>query len=166
MLVELRDAVTAGGATGSTSVAMKPALLLSNGSVVDPNGVSPLGFNVLFNDLMFIVVWGRNHLGVISSSGIADASGTVAWDFTSGAGQVHGINGSKELTTGVWGMFSGDVNADGIVNDADKTPAGWNTEAGETGYFGSDMNLNSTTNNVDKNDFWLPNYLKSSQVPN
>jgi hypothetical protein len=166
VLVELRDALSAASATSATSIAKKPGLLLSDGSVVAPNGVSPLGFNVVINDYMFIVVWSRNHLAIMSSSGMTNPTGTLSYDFTTSAGQVYGTNGSKELTTGVWGMFSGDVNADGIVNDADKAPAGWNTEAGEKGYFGSDMNLNSETDNVDKNDFWLPNYLKSSQVPN
>lgn len=166
VLVELRDALSAASATSATSVAKKTGLLLSDGSVVGPNGVSPLGFNVVINDFMFIVVWSRNHLGIMSSSGMVNPTGTVSYDFTTGAGQVYGTNGSKQLTTGVWGMFSGDVNADGIVNGADKSPAGWNTEAGERGYFGSDMNMNSEADNVDKNDFWLPNYLKSSQVPN
>jgi hypothetical protein len=166
VLVELRDALSAESATSATSIAKEPGLLLSDGTVVSPNGVSLLGFNVVINDFLFVVVWSRNHLGIMSSSGFINPSGMVSYDFTTGAGQVYGTNGSKELSTGLWGMFSGDVNADGTINDADKTPAGWNTEAGETGYFGSDMNMNSTTDNVDKNDLWLPNYLKSTQVPN
>jgi hypothetical protein len=166
VLVELRDALSAASATSAASIAYKPGLLLSDGSVVAPNGVSLLGFNTIINDYMFIVVWSRNHLGIMSSTGIAEPSGTVSWDFTTAAGQTYGANGSKELTPGIWGMFAGDVNADGIVNDADKSPAGWKTEVGEQGYLGSDLNLDSQSSNVDKNQFWLPNYLKNTQVPN
>jgi hypothetical protein len=166
VLVELRDALSAASATSAASIANKPGLLLSDGSVVAPNGVSLLGFNTIINDYMFIVVWSRNHLGIMSSTGIAEPSGTVSWDFTTAAGQTYGANGSKELTPGIWGMFAGDVNADGIVNDADKSPAGWKTEVGEQGYLGSDLNLDSQSSNVDKNQFWLPNYLKNTQVPN
>ncbi|MFU8844602.1 MAG: lamin tail domain-containing protein, partial [Bacteroidales bacterium] len=166
VLVELRDATTPGTATSATSSTKKPGLLLADGSIVALNGISPLGFNAVFNDLMFIVVWSRNHLSIMSAAGIADPTGTVSWDFTTAAGQTFGANGSKELTPGVWGMFAGDVNADGIVNDADKSPAGWKTEVGEQGYLGSDLNLDSQSSNVDKNQFWLPNYLKNTQVPN
>jgi hypothetical protein len=165
VLVELRDAISAATATSATSIAKKPGLLLSDGTVVSPDGVSPLGFNAIINDYMFIVVWSRNHLGIMSSSGIVDPVGSVVWDFTTGPGQAHGTGTVIELIPGVWGMIAGDVNANGIINDADKTPAGWEIEAGEQGYLGSDLDLDSQADNTDKNEFWLQNYLKSSQVP-
>ncbi len=64
-------------------------------------------------------------------------------------------------------MASGDINADGNVNTADKSPSGWKVDAGKNGYLGADLNMNTQVSNKDKNDFWVPNNnIKSTQVPN
>ena len=38
-------------------------------------------------------------------------------------------------------------------------------ESGKNTYSGSDLNFDLQINNLDKNDFWLPNLGKSSHVP-
>jgi len=69
------------------------------------------------------------------------------------------------LAPGKWGMFSGDGKADGLVNDSDKSTL-WENETGTNGYIPSDYNLDSESNNIDKDDFWVPNEGKGTQVPN
>ncbi len=103
----------------------------------------------------------------MNAIGIAPA-GTVVYDFSTSSGQVYGgALGYKLLETGVWGMASGDINADGAVNAADKSPSGWKVDAGKRGYLGADLNLNGQVNNPDKNGFWVPNNgNKTTQVPN
>jgi len=61
-------------------------------------------------------------------------------------------------------MYGGDANADGTVNSADKTL--WSNGAGTTSYILSDFNLDSQTNNNDKNDIWIDNEGVSSEIPN
>jgi len=55
-------------------------------------------------------------------------------------------------------------NADGTINADDKTTV-WSIEAGEGGYLKGDFNLDSQTDNKDKNDFWIPNFGQDTQVP-
>ena len=61
-------------------------------------------------------------------------------------------------------MVSGDGNADGIVDDLDKVPT-WIIEAGIQGYYRSDYTMDSQVTNEDKDNFWLPNLSKVTQVP-
>ncbi len=166
ILIELRDATSAAAATSATRIAQIPALLLTDGSIVSLDGSSLPGFAGTVNNFLYIVVWSRNHLGIMSSGNITPA-GTVSWDFTTGSGQVYGgTTGYKMLETGVWGMVAGDINVDGIINTADKTPSGWKMDAGKKGYLGADLNMNIQVSNKDKNDYLVPNNNKISQVPN
>lgn len=166
ILIEVRDATDAASATSATQVAQIPAFVLTDGSVVGLDGSSLPMFTGSFSNNAFIVIWSRNHLGIMSAGGITPA-GTISWDFTTGSGQVYGgTAGYKEIETGVWGMAAGDINADGTINNADRTPSGWNSDAGASGYLGADLNSNAQVSNVDKNDYWVPNNSMSSQVPN
>ena len=161
LLIELRDATSAALAGSGTMVAQFPAFLSDTGTITSLNGVKPLNINIGFTDDMFIVVWSINHLGVISSSGIVPVDGTVvSYDFSTGAGQVYGgASACKELDNGVWGLMSGDINGDQVVNDLDKT-AGWLNQAGteSTTYQGNNLFLDNQIDNKDKNEFWVPNY--------
>jgi hypothetical protein len=168
LLIELRDASSAAGATSGTVVAQMPALVLDDGTVVSMNGIMPLNVPTSFTNDMYVVVWSINHLGIMSSTGMSPVSGTVmSYDFTTGSGQVYGgAAGYKEVGTGVWGMVSGDVNGDQTIN-ADDNVDGWSTEAGEEGgYQGSNLYIDDQINNLDKNEMWAPNTGMSSQVPN
>ena len=165
VLIELRDAANAAAATSATRIAQVPALLKSDGSIVSLTGTLP-SFSNTINNSLFIVIWSRNHVGIMNTTGIVP-SGTVVYDFSTGSDKVYGgAAGYKLLETGVWGMASGDINADGTINTSDKSPSGWKVDAGKKGYLGTDLNMNSQINNKDKNDFLYPNIGKICQVPN
>jgi len=166
LLLDIRDAADAVSATSATSVAKMPVFLLSDGSVVDLDGTSLPAFTNSIANGLFVVVWSRNHVGIMNAFGLT-AAGTVTYDFSTGSAQVYGgAAGYKEVETGVWGMASGDVNADGAVTVAGDKTAGWKVDAGKAGYFGGDLNLNIQVTNKDKNDFLLPNTVYTTQVPN
>jgi hypothetical protein len=165
ILIELRDAANAAAATSATKIAQVPALLKSDGSIVTLNGTLP-SFTNTINNSLFIVIWSRNHLGIMNAAGIAP-SGTVVYDFSTGSDKVYGgATGYKLLETGVWGMATGDINADGSINTTDKSPSGWKIDAGKKGYLGSDLNMNIQVTNRDKNEYLYPNILKTTGVPN
>ncbi len=165
VLVELRDASSPSLATSATSLTRKAAFLKSDGSVVDLDGVSNLQFNVTANDKVFLVVWHRNHLSVLSFYPLIIHNGFASYDFTTSSVKAFGSsNGCKELATGTWGMICGDGNADGTVNDSDRLTE-WELNAGEYGYLFSDYNMNSQVSNQDKDNYWLPNIGFSSQIP-
>lgn len=165
ILVELRDAASTISATPGTSIGKQAAFILTDGSIVALDGSSNLQFSVSVYQNLYVVIWHRNHLGIMSNNALVQSGGVYSYDFSSGLSQVYGeSNGHKDIAPGVWGMFSGDGTADGIVNANDKSIL-WENETGTNGYIPSDYNLDGESNNIDKDEFWLPNISKECQVP-
>ncbi|MCB2219348.1 MAG: S8 family serine peptidase [Bacteroidetes bacterium] len=165
ILVELRDTTYADVADGSTMVARQAGFIKSDGSIVDTSGTEMLSFNLAISDSLFVVVQHRNHLGILSSIALKNNGNEIySFDFSTGSEKFFGINGYKMLTSGIFGMVSGDTNADGIIDGADLL-AGWDSSAGNQGYQTGDINLDREINNIDKDQFWFPNQSFSSQVP-
>jgi hypothetical protein len=165
VLIELRDATQASLANGSTRIARQAAFLLKNGHIVGLDGsVLPVFDVPVVNDL-FALVWHRNHAGVLSAGPLSGSNGIFSYDFTNAEDKAYGgASGHKQINTGIWGMFSGDGDADGDISIADKTNY-WNNDVGEKNYLSSDFNLNSHVTNQDKNDYWQPNVGSGSSVP-
>ncbi|MCD4731232.1 MAG: trypsin-like peptidase domain-containing protein, partial [Bacteroidales bacterium] len=150
VLIDVRDAALAGAATGGTSVAKQAAFVLNDGSIVGLDGSSTLLFDVSISQNLFVVVWQRNHLGIMSNDPLTPAGGLYIYDFTTGINQVFGgIDGHKQISIGIWGMIGGDGNHDGQVDSNDKSPL-WEGQAGERGYLFGDHNLDGESNNQDK----------------
>ena len=166
VLLELRDAADAGSANGSTVVARRAAFILSNGVIVDLDGISPVQFAVSINQNMFAVVYHRNHLAAMSANPLSQAGNVYVYDFTASSAQFYGNTlGSNELAPGVWGMIAGDGDASGQVNNQDKVDV-WAIQAGLSGYNAGDFSMDGQVNNADKVDLWVPNGGRSTQVPN
>jgi hypothetical protein len=62
-------------------------------------------------------------------------------------------------------MFAGDGDRNGSIGASDESPI-WEDNAGTQGYQFSDYNLDSQSNNKDKDSYWVPNIGKGTQVPN
>jgi len=165
VMVDLRDAVIEQDADPSTRMSRQAAFLLKDGSIVDLDGTTPLKFYNSIENSMFVTIWHRNHLGVISSSPVSEVFNYLDYDFTTGENKVlGGINGHKEIGNNIWGLYSGDGNADGIIDELDKDTI-WSSNVGLKGLFQADYNLEGYLDNKDKNDRWYLNLGKSSQVP-
>ena len=164
--VELRDAASAETADGSTWVEKQAAFILNDGSVVGLDGVSVLQFTANIYKNPYIVVWHRNHIGILSANALTEEGGTYSYDFSTSITQAHGgAAGYKIIDTGsgLYGMAGGDANNDGSIGAADKSL--WSGDAGTTGYKSSDFNLDTQVSNPDKNDIWQKNSTVSSQIP-
>ena len=85
------------------------------------------------------------------------------YDFTISDAQAY-ENNQADLGDGAYGMFSGDFNADGIVDDFDLSTQ-WYLEAGYKGFKMSDGNLDIQVNNDDKNLQWYGNVGETEQFP-
>jgi len=164
ILVELRDATDVSLAGNASVITRKAGFLLSNGDVVDKDGISNLSFDVTVTNQLFLVVYHRNSIPVISSVPLTESGSTYNFDFSVGSNQAYN-GGQKEIAPGVWGMISGDCDASGSIDNADKSVL-WDNNTGSSGYLKSDLNLNLEVDNNDKNDFWLPNLGESTKVPN
>jgi uncharacterized protein (TIGR02145 family) len=165
ILVELRDAPTVGEALPATAAGRQAAFITNTGQIVGLDGSSNLQFTHTIVHQLFAVIWHRNHLGIISANPLTNIGGVLSYDFTTGSGQaLGGTSAQKELSSGKWGMMTGDGDGNGIVQTADRT-AVWNIQAAKSGYLESDYSMNKQVNNPDKNDFWKSNLGKSSILP-
>lgn len=165
VLVELRE--TTGGASTATSdsiIAQKAGFILNDGSIVDRDGYNPIQIDTEINNNLYVVIWHKNHIGVMSAYPLLEVDGVYSYDFTSSIEQAYGINAQKELAPGMWGMIAADGNADGIINNLDKENV-WEPQAGESGYKTGDYNMDTEVDNKDKNDNLIPNEGNESEIP-
>lgn len=165
LLLELRDAETAELADTNTLVNRQAVFLKNDGSIVGLDGFSkPIFYNSIVHNL-FVVIYHRNHLGILSSIGLHDLNMNITHDFTLSADATYGgILGIKELVGGKWGMIAGDGNSDNVINQEDEDLI-WKVEAGSKGYLQADYNLDFQVENQDKNESFNSNLGKQSQVP-
>jgi hypothetical protein len=165
ILVELRDAANSSSAVPSTQIARQSGLLHNDGRITGTDGISMLKFDNTISQQLFVIIHHRNHLSIMSASPLAYEKGVYQFNFSTSAGQIYqGASGSKEIGSGVWGMIAGDADANGSIEQGDKTFV-WDGDAGNQMYLPSDLNLDSQANNLDKDDYWLPNFGKSSAIP-
>ena len=164
ILMEYRDASDAVSATSATVTGRQAGFILNDGSVVDLDGISDLQPSFSVSEELFVVIYHRNHLAVMSNDPLTMTGGIYQYDFSNGESKVYGgSDGHKMIAPEIWGMRSGDCNSDGENNITDKNI--WSSQVGQQGYSGSDLNFDLQINNIDKNDFWLPNSGMGSQVP-
>ena len=164
VLIDLRDATSVGVATSATSVERQAAFLRKDGRVVDLSGNIILDFNATITNHLFVVVYQRNHLPIITATSPIESGGVFVYDFTNAANKVYGGSAAhKQIGSGVWGMFSGDGNADATINMNDTLI--WSNDVGKKGYFYGDYNLDKQVDNKDKNDIWESNQGANSYVP-
>ena len=150
--------------TRSTGTGRKAAFLINDGSVVDMEGTSyPSVVSTPIVNNLYVVIWHRNHLGIMSAYPLTESGGIYTYDFTTPEGQAYGTEAQKNLG-GVYGMYAADGNADGTVDDIDINGI-WATEAGNSGYLNGDFDLDSQSDNIDKDDVSIPNEGVECQVP-
>ena len=162
-LVELRDAIDAPSATPATFIAKQAAFVLRDGSIVSMDGSSELEFDKSILNQLFVVLWHRNHLGMMSAFPVTKIGDVYTYNFTTAMGMAY-LNGQKSLNGSVYGMYAGNADADNEIapNDIDSY---WALQAGEQGYNSADFNMEGQVDNKDKNDFWTENKGNSSQIP-
>lgn len=166
VLVQLRDADAATNATSATIKGMKAGLLLSDGSIVGLDGLSNMSFSgVTITNNLYVVIYHRNHLGIMSNNAVTSSGGDYTYDFSTSVTQVYGgINGHKEIETGVWGLVAADGNGNGLVQNTDEVNV-WKVDLGGSGYQAGDFNLNGLTQNTDEVNYWKPNLGGGGQIP-
>jgi len=164
-LVELRETpYDAALANSYTRIHQFAAFIKNDGSIVDIDGINLPKFYLPVTDNLYVAVWHRNHLGILSANPITPVNGTYTYDYTSSVSNIYGgVLGCKELTAGVWGMVAGDALGNGNINNLDKNDI-WYSQYGLTGYNSGDFNLDGSVDDTDKNNFWIPNTGMGTQV--
>ncbi len=161
VLIELRETDT-GSAVADTS-----AFLHKDGGLVADDGITKeviLKTTSTATDF-FVVIKHRNHLSIMTSSTLSLSDiFSIPYDFTTAQSQAFGSNPMTLLEAGVFGMYSGDGDGNGQVQNTDKNIV-FNAEVGTAGYKSADFNLNGQVENNDKNLHWRLNVGRGTQVP-
>ena len=165
MLVQLRLT-----AEDTNAVASKSVFLRNDGRIVGDDGTTEYTKIEADSGNYFIVVKHRNHLAVMSDEvHTLGASSSTLYDFTvsdSDTCDRYFGNDAKVLETGVYGMYTGDINQDGEITTSDYTR--WYNQAriGACGYNTCDINLDKDVTTTDYTK-WYNNACigASSHVP-
>ncbi len=144
--------------------AARSALLQRDGNVVDLDGVSPVAFADVAADDYYLIVKHRNHIGVMSAMPIAFSATTTVVDFTGDIAGVFGnVNGIASLEDGKLGLYSGDFDHNGQVQNTDYN--GLAITLGLAGYRLGDFDLNGQVQNTDLQLLLVPNIGRGQTFP-
>lgn len=143
VFLELRDKDDA-----TIVVATRSALLQRDGDIVEVDGQSPVFFADVPEDEYYLAVKHRNHLGVMSATPFAFSKTATVVDFTGSLNDTFGgVNGIADLGGGHFGLFSGDFDGNGQVQNTDY--AAMVLTLGMAGYVPGDFDLNGQVQNTD-----------------
>jgi hypothetical protein len=95
----------------------------------------------------YLVVKHRNSLETWSANPITISSNTI-YDFTTNANQAFGAN-QTEVESGVWALYSGDINQDQTVDAFDYILQDPDVINGAFGYLATDLNGDGTVDSFD-----------------
>ena len=91
------------------------------------------------NSSYYVVIKNRNHIETWSSIPISFWGSSVAYDFTDSNSKAYGEN-MKKLEPGIYGIYAGDTNHDGIINTSDLTQIENSSLGFLSGYIDTDVN--------------------------
>jgi hypothetical protein len=133
--VELRNSTT------FSLVASTTSMLKTNGTAVCTYTTAPSGS-------FYIVVKSSNAIETWSAALVSVGSSPITYDFSNLANKAYGLN-MKQLATGVFGFYTGDVNLDGNIDNGDYSL--WETNANNfaSGNYPTDLNGDGNVDNAD-----------------
>ncbi len=144
IVLELRDATNK-----NIVLAQVAAFVLSNGDVQGIDGLAGVELPGNINTgSYYIVVRHRNHLDIMSTNPVSLPSAT-AYDFTSSANQA--LAGQQVDLGGVFGLYAGDNNGDGIISVYDYNQ--YSDQTASIGYLESDCTLDGNNTVADFNEY-------------
>lgn len=157
ILIELRsDEVTL--------IETRAAFIKNDGTLVDLDGVSYINFPDTPEGEYFVVIIHRNHLPVMTADKIPLSNSPPLYDIRTDPSNAYGTGSLKDLGGGYYGIYSGDANGNGQVQNNDREDI-WNPQNGQSGYKEGDFNLNGQVQNNDSEDYFKPNNGRGTQVP-
>lgn len=115
---------------------------------VSTDGIASLSVPSNVQGSYYITVKHRNSLQATSASPISISGSPISYNFSTAQSQAYG-NRLKPLGEGIFGLYAGDVDGNGLINLTDiNTITGVATSFG-TGYIATDVNGDGTVDAFD-----------------
>ena len=153
--IELRDKNDATKTLHQTS-----ALLQRDGDVVGVDGTSPVTMEIAPGNYRVMIAH-RNHIGALTATAVSVGNDLVIGFSNNLSLVTGGANGIATLSDGKYGLFSGDFNGDGQIQNSDRS--GIEPLRGTSGYTNADLDMNSEVQNSDIQSVLNPNIGKGHQ---
>jgi uncharacterized protein (TIGR02145 family) len=143
-------------------ISRQAAFLMNDGTIRSING-SLLSFYTSETSGLYICIFHRNHLPVISSNPFTTETNPVTYDFSLSAEMaIGGICVQNEIAPGIWGMIAADGNNNNQVENRDKDEI-FLIQDGNSGYNNADFNMDGQINILDLQK-WELNAGKGNSV--
>lgn len=132
----------------STVTGREAGFLLSNGTVVELDGITPISIPITKQGTAFIVIRHRNHLGVLSNAIASNATGTFTNDFTALANSYKPVGAPSDPVVllagagGKYGLWAGDATKNGAIQAGDITAIKAAIAILASGYQFTDVSMN------------------------
>ncbi|NHM07663.1 hypothetical protein G4D82_10550 [Flavobacterium sp. CYK-4] len=111
-------------------------------------------FNTAAAGSYYIVVKGSNIIETWSATAQAVGTTPLSYDFSSGASQAYGDN-MREIETGVFAMYTGDLNLDQVIDNADLDSIFPDIENSNFGVLATDLNGDGVVDNADLDNIFI-----------
>ena len=115
---------------------------------LNANGTAQTSVPGNYGSSYYLSIQHRNHLETWTAAPVSFAGTAISYNFSEAANKAYG-NRLKDLGEGVFGLYAGDVDANGLVNLADITTATASATAFATGYIPNDANGDGTVDALD-----------------
>jgi len=139
----------------------KSALLLRNGTIVDVDGVSEVGFDASAGDY-YMAITHRNHLTIASNNTLTLSNTVFELDLTVSTNVLNGDGALSNLGDGLYGMLAGDADSNGQIQNSDVDVVIQNI--GSSSYDNYDIDMNGQIQNSDITNFMYTNMGKGEQL--
>ena len=165
VLVELRNSADGpGDAASNPPVCRAAAFVDKTGKIINTTDGGFLHTRTIDTNNLYVVIYHRNHLPVISAVPIENSEGVYSYDFTQSPGKYYLDSLScVEVGQGIWAMISGNALQDNQINNQDKNES-WVNMLGNSGYCPADFNMDGLVDNTDEQGYWESNAGKGSSI--
>lgn len=124
------------------------ALAATTTAMLQTNGNATGTFTPAITGSYYLVIKHRNALQTWSASPIAVSASTPTYDFTNANTKAFGSN-MQLVDTGVWALYSGDLNQDEVIDASDFPIILNDIETSQFGNLATDLNGDGSTDNSD-----------------
>ncbi|MHC1776589.1 MAG: beta strand repeat-containing protein [Lentimicrobium sp.] len=101
-------------------------------------GIVNVGVPTELNASYYLTISHRNSIETTTANPVSFSGSSISYNFSTAASQALGSN-QKEIS-GLYVIYSGDVNQDGVIDTADMTPIDNDSSSYDFGYLSTDVN--------------------------